>query len=45
VVIYYPPLQPIFKTVAIAPIDWLLIIGMSALPTFLLAGSLLTRKK
>ncbi|KDE32801.1 calcium-translocating P-type ATPase, SERCA-type [Bacillus altitudinis] len=45
VVIYYPPLQPIFKTVAVAPVDWLLIIGMSALPTFLLAGSLLTRKK
>ncbi|WP_371265365.1 hypothetical protein, partial [Bacillus licheniformis] len=25
--------------------DWLLIVGMSAIPTFLLAGSLLTRKK
>jgi P-type Ca2+ transporter type 2C len=44
-VIYYPPLQPIFHTVAIIPIDWLLIIGMSALPTFLLAGSLLAGKR
>ncbi|ATH91367.1 calcium-translocating P-type ATPase, SERCA-type [Bacillus glycinifermentans] len=45
VVIYYPPLQPIFHTVPILMADWLLIIGMSAIPTFLLAGSLLTRKK
>ncbi|MCC3357530.1 calcium-translocating P-type ATPase, SERCA-type [Bacillus sp. REN16] len=45
VVIYYPPLQPIFKTYAIAPRDWLLVIGMSAIPTFLLAGSLLTSKR
>ncbi|NUI61018.1 calcium-translocating P-type ATPase, SERCA-type [Bacillus amyloliquefaciens] len=45
IVIYYPPLQPIFKTVPITPGDWMLIIGMSGIPTFLLAGSLLTRKK
>ncbi|MCY8425707.1 calcium-translocating P-type ATPase, SERCA-type [Bacillus vallismortis] len=45
VVIYYAPLQPIFHTVAITPGDWMLVIGMSAIPTFLLAGSLLTRKK
>ncbi|MEH7382464.1 calcium-translocating P-type ATPase, SERCA-type [Bacillus sp. JJ1533] len=45
IVIYYPPLQPVFKTYAIAPRDWLLVIGMSAIPTFLLAGSLLTRKR
>ncbi|KZZ83158.1 cation-translocating P-type ATPase [Bacillus sp. SJS] len=44
VVIYYPPLQPIFKTVSIIPRDWILILGMASLPTFLLAGSLLTRK-
>lgn len=43
-VIYYPPLQPIFHTVSIVPKDWLLIIGMSALPTFLLAGSFLASK-
>lgn len=44
VVIYYPPLQPIFHTIPILLRDWLLILGMSAIPTFLLAGSLLTRK-
>ncbi|NHM29735.1 cation-translocating P-type ATPase [Neobacillus terrae] len=44
VVIYYPPLQPIFHTLPIAGRDWLLIIGLSAIPTFLLAGSFLVRK-
>ncbi|PGT86609.1 MULTISPECIES: calcium-translocating P-type ATPase, SERCA-type [Bacillaceae] len=44
VVIYYPPLQPIFHTFPILARDWLLILGLSAIPTFLLAGSLLTRK-
>ncbi|WP_243290241.1 calcium-translocating P-type ATPase, SERCA-type [Bacillus sp. FJAT-47783] len=45
VVIYYPPLQPIFHTVPINQRDWLLIGALSAVPTFLLAGSLLTRKE
>ncbi|MDF0725244.1 calcium-translocating P-type ATPase, SERCA-type [Cytobacillus sp. S13-E01] len=45
VVIYYPPLQPIFHTQSIILQDWLLIIGLSAVPTFLLAGSLLTTKR
>jgi P-type Ca2+ transporter type 2C len=44
VVIYYPPLQPIFHTVAIDPRDWLLILGLASIPTFLLAGSFLLRK-
>lgn len=44
VVIYYPPLQPIFHTVPIQKHDWLLIAALSSVPTFLLAGSLLTRK-
>jgi len=44
VVIYYPPLQPIFHTVPIAVGDWWMIIGFSAVPTFLLAGSFLLRK-
>ncbi|WP_299087030.1 calcium-translocating P-type ATPase, SERCA-type [uncultured Metabacillus sp.] len=44
VVIYYPPLQPIFHTLPIMTRDWLLVLGLSAIPTFLLAGSLLTRK-
>ncbi|WP_027408192.1 calcium-translocating P-type ATPase, SERCA-type [Anoxybacteroides tepidamans] len=44
VVIYYPPLQHIFHTVPIALFDWILIIGLAALPTFLFAGSFFTRK-
>ncbi|UQD51653.1 ATPase [Bacillus methanolicus] len=44
VVIYYPPLQPIFHTVPILLKDWLLIVGLASIPTFLLAGSFLTRK-
>lgn len=44
IVIYYPPLQPIFHTMPIAAMDWLLILGMAAAPTFLLAGSYLARK-
>ncbi|WP_409275593.1 cation-translocating P-type ATPase [Neobacillus sp. SCS-31] len=43
-VIYYPPLQPVFHTVSIKPNDWLLIVGLSAIPTFLLAGTFLARK-
>jgi P-type Ca2+ transporter type 2C len=45
VVIYFPPLQPIFHTVAIDPRDWLLIIALSAIPTFLLAGTFFARKR
>lgn len=45
VVIYYEPLQPIFDTKAIVARDWLLILGLSAIPTFLLAGAGLHRKK
>jgi Ca2+-transporting ATPase len=44
IVIYYAPLQPIFHTTAILANDWLLIIGLSSIPTFLLAGSFLLRK-
>ncbi|WP_026089279.1 MULTISPECIES: cation-translocating P-type ATPase [Bacillus] len=44
VVVYYPPLQVIFKTVAIPLKDWLMIIGLASLPTFLLAGTFLVRK-
>ncbi|MFD3445442.1 calcium-translocating P-type ATPase, SERCA-type [Microbacteriaceae bacterium 4G12] len=45
IVIYYPPLQPIFHTLPIKGRDWLLICALSAIPTFLLVGSLLTFKK
>ncbi|WP_044337448.1 cation-translocating P-type ATPase [Rossellomorea aquimaris] len=44
-VIYIPSLQPIFHTVPIAMKDWFLIIGLSSVPTFLLAGSFFARKK
>lgn len=44
IVIYYPPLQPIFHTVPIEYRDWLLVLGLAAVPTFLLAGSFITRK-
>jgi P-type Ca2+ transporter type 2C len=43
-VIYYPPFQPIFHTLPILAKDWLLIIGLSSIPTFLLAGTFLLRK-
>jgi len=45
VVIYVPIFQPIFHTVAIEPRDWLLILGLSAVPTFLLAGTFFSRKR
>jgi P-type Ca2+ transporter type 2C len=45
IVIYYPGLQPIFHTVPIELRDWLLIIGLSSIPTFLLAGTFLIRKR
>lgn len=44
-VIYIPSLQPIFHTVPIVLKDWFLIIGLSSVPTFLLAGSFFARKK
>ncbi|ANB58147.1 calcium-translocating P-type ATPase, PMCA-type [Anoxybacillus sp. B7M1] len=44
VVIYYPPLQRVFHTVSVELLDWILIVGLAALPTFLFAGSFLTRK-
>ncbi|MBD8003963.1 calcium-translocating P-type ATPase, SERCA-type [Bacillus norwichensis] len=45
VVIYVPTFQPIFHTVAIELRDWLLILGLSAVPTFLLAGTFFSRKR
>ena len=44
VVIYVPALQGIFHTVAILPKDWLMVIGLASVPTFLLAGSFLLSK-
>ena len=45
VVIYFPPLQPIFKTLPLEPREWFLIVGLSCVPTFMLAGALFTKKK
>jgi Ca2+-transporting ATPase len=45
VVIYYPPLATVFHTVPIVPRDWLLILAMASIPTFLLVGSLFIHKK
>lgn len=45
VVIYYPPMQPIFHTIPVELHDWLLITGLAAVPTFLLAGSFFARKR
>ncbi|NNV05078.1 cation-translocating P-type ATPase [Geobacillus sp. C56-T2] len=44
VVIYYPPLAAVLHTKPLAAVDWLLIVGLSALPTFLFAGSFRARK-
>ncbi|MFC7391998.1 calcium-translocating P-type ATPase, SERCA-type [Scopulibacillus cellulosilyticus] len=38
VVMYIPVLQPVFHTVPLTLRDWLLVIGMSAIPTFSLSG-------
>ncbi|WP_284139896.1 calcium-translocating P-type ATPase, SERCA-type [Virgibacillus sp. LDC-1] len=35
IVIYWQPLQPIFHTTFLSGRDWLLILGLSAIPTFL----------
>lgn len=44
VALYYPPLQAVFHTVSIEPRDWLLIVGMASIPTFLLAGTFYVSK-
>lgn len=35
VVVYWPPLQPIFHTVSLSLRDWMLVIGLAAIPTVL----------
>lgn len=44
VVIYYEPLQAVFHTVPLHIDDWLLIVGLSSIPTILLAGINIFRK-
>ncbi|GGE34798.1 calcium-translocating P-type ATPase, SERCA-type [Pullulanibacillus camelliae] len=45
VVMYIPFFQPIFHTVPLSIHDWLLVIGLSAIPTFLLSGFSLFNQK
>ncbi len=45
VVIYVPMLQPIFHTTTLPAIDWFLIVGLAAIPTFALAGRQLFKKE
>ncbi|QQK80584.1 calcium-translocating P-type ATPase, SERCA-type [Salicibibacter cibi] len=44
-VIYVPVLQPIFYTTALGLNDWLLILGLSAIPTVALAGGGMRKKE
>ncbi|MFV8827091.1 cation-translocating P-type ATPase [Alkalihalobacterium sp. APHAB7] len=45
-VIYYPPLQTVFHTTFMDARDWLLILGMAAIPTVVLgAGQLFGKKR
>ncbi|WP_077596375.1 cation-translocating P-type ATPase [Oceanobacillus kimchii] len=39
VVIYWEPLQPIFHTTSLSIIDWLLVVGLGAIPTVLFGYS------
>ncbi|WP_144450905.1 calcium-translocating P-type ATPase, SERCA-type [Halalkalibacter nanhaiisediminis] len=44
-VIYYPPLQTIFHTVALDGREWLLVLGMASIPTVVLGGFQLFKRK
>lgn len=44
-VIYVPSLQVVFHTVSLGMHDWLLILGLAAIPTFVLAASAIFEKK
>ncbi|WP_078554781.1 calcium-translocating P-type ATPase, SERCA-type [Bacillus alkalicellulosilyticus] len=43
-VIYYPPLQTVFHTVALDMREWMLVLGMAAIPTVALGGMRLLKK-
>jgi P-type Ca2+ transporter type 2C len=45
VVIYYEPLQQVFHTTTLQLRDWALILAMSAIPTFALAGFQIFKRK
>ncbi|MCM3489640.1 calcium-translocating P-type ATPase, SERCA-type [Alkalihalophilus marmarensis] len=44
-VIYYPPLQPVFHTVALDMREWLLVLGMASIPTVVLGGFQLFKRR
>jgi P-type Ca2+ transporter type 2C len=44
IVMYVPILQPVFHTVALSGRDWLLVLGLAAIPTFLLSGNHMFKK-
>ncbi|GAE24189.1 cation-transporting ATPase [Halalkalibacter wakoensis JCM 9140] len=44
-VIYYPPLQTVFHTVALTGYEWLLVLGMASIPTVVLGGFQLMKRK
>jgi Ca2+-transporting ATPase len=45
VVIYYPPLQTVFHTVALTGREWLLVLAMASIPTVVLGGFQLVKRK
>jgi Ca2+-transporting ATPase len=45
VVIYYPPLQTVFHTVALNGHEWLLVLAMASIPTVVLGGFQLLKRK
>lgn len=45
IVMYFPPLQPVFHTVALNVREWLLVLGMASIPTIALAGFHLFKRK
>ncbi|TMW73160.1 cation-translocating P-type ATPase [Alteribacter natronophilus] len=45
VVLYYPPLQPIFHTVNLGFEHWLLVLGCASVPTIALAGFQVFKRK
>ncbi|WP_066150378.1 calcium-translocating P-type ATPase, SERCA-type [Halalkalibacter krulwichiae] len=44
-VIYYPPLQTVFHTVALNGREWLLVLAMASIPTVVLGGFQLLKRK
>ncbi|WP_079525858.1 calcium-translocating P-type ATPase, SERCA-type [Halobacillus hunanensis] len=45
VVIYYPPLQPVFHTTPLTMLQWLLVVGLASIPTVLPGGFIKTDKQ